>query len=107
MPRREPVNERNQQGEPQEVPKGSAGQGDAGRDKRCVQSAGHIGDRWLKGVVLAVPSAAASAMNQTTGVCRTTTRAVEMTSVCIPTTVGRRTSAVLAEIGHDGGADAK
>src|SRR5882757_5085693 len=57
--------------------------------------------------MLAVPSAAASAMNQTTGVCRTTTRASEMTSVCIPTTVGRRTSAVLAEIGHDGGADAK
>src|SRR6201991_4044968 len=43
--------------------------------------------------MLAVPSAAASAMNHT--------------SACIRTTVGTQTSAVLAENGHDGGADAK
>jgi hypothetical protein len=55
--------------------------------------------------MLAVPSAAASAMNQTTGVDRTTERASEMTSACMTTTLGRQLTATLAENGHDGGAD--
>ncbi len=50
MPWREPVNERHQQGESHEVPKWSARQGEANRRKRCVQRAGHVRDRWLKGI---------------------------------------------------------
>src|SRR6201988_2367940 len=57
--------------------------------------------------MLAVPSAAASAMNQTTGVDRTAGRASEMTSVSMPTTLRRQPSATLAENGHDGGSDEK
>ena len=56
--------------------------------------------------MLAVPSAAASAMNQTTGVDRTAGRASEMTSVCMPTTLRSQARAPLAENGHDGAADA-
>src|SRR5262245_49888003 len=54
--------------------------------------------------MLAVPSAAASAMNQTTGADRTAGRASEMTSVRMPTTLRRHASVMLAENGHDGGA---
>src|SRR3954453_5939220 len=52
--------------------------------------------------MLAVPSAAASAINQTTGVERTTARWSAMMSVCMPTTLGDQAAAMLAENGHGG-----
>src|SRR6478609_3768736 len=57
--------------------------------------------------MLAVPRAAASAMNQTTGVERTAARASGRTGVCMAPTLRSRVATVLAENGHDGGGCAK